>query len=297
MRIEQVTYLGWEKCIQLTHQELNLIITTAVGPRVIHCGFTDSDNLFYVHPQQSGTIGGNEWKTYGGHRLWCAPEDLATTYAPDNSPVEVEEFSTGVRFIAPLKPRGIQKTISISPVEGQNKVQIEHVISNKGSNTLRLAPWALTVMRQGGTAIIPHNLDRPRQLLPSHSLSLWGYTQMSDPRWHWGNRYIHLRQDPAASTAQKFGCQNPYGWAGYAVNDQFFLKRFAWNETAIYPDFNCNFEAYTDQAILELETLAPLCELQPGESATHREEWSLYRNIPLPVTEADVDRLILPLLG
>ena len=81
------------------------------------------------------------------------------------------------------------------------------------------------------------------------------------------------------------------------LNGQLFLKRFAWQPNAEYPDFNVNFEAYTDRDILELETLAPLTELQPGQSVIHSEEWLLFRSIPSPSSEEDVDRHILPLLS
>lgn len=297
MKIEKNNYRGWEDSIQLTHDELKLVITTAVGPRIISCGFLDGENLFYEHPQQSGTRGGEEWKTYGGHRLWCAPEDREFTYAPDNYPVEFVEQSDRVSFIAPIEKSGVQKTLTIIPLTSRNGFRIEHQVSNCGNVPLRLAPWALTVMRAGGTAIIPLNLERPRQLLPTHSISLWGYTDMSDARWHWGERYVFLRQNESALTPQKFALQNPYGWAAYFVNDQLFLKRFAWQPEAAYPDFNVNFEAYTDQDILELETLSPLVQLKPGESVTHDEEWTVFRDFLLPRTEAEVDRLIQPLLS
>lgn len=296
MKIEKVNFRGWENSVQLIHQEVMLIITAAVGPRIIHCSFTDGENLFYEHPRQVGSTGGDEWKIYGGHRLWCAPEDKDFTYAADNFSVEVEDFFDRVTFTAPIERSGVRKTVTVMPLAGRNGFRVEHLVSNRGAVPLRLAPWALTVMRAGGTAIIPLNLDRPHQLLPTHAISLWGYSDMSDPRWRWGERYVFLRQDPSAAAPQKFGLQNPYGWAAYALHDQLFIKRFAWQEGAAYPDFNVNFEAYTDKDILELETLAPLVELLPGESVIHTEEWTLYRDIPTPATEADVDRTILPLL-
>ena len=297
MKIEKINFHGWDDCVQLTHQDIQLIITTAVGPRIISCGFQDGENLFFEHPQQAGTTGGDEWKTYGGHRFWCAPEDKDFTYAPDNFPVEVELLSASVCLTAPVEKSGVQKTVTITPVNDQNGFRVDHLVSYHGEKPLRLAPWALTVMCAGGTAVIPLNIDHPHQLLPTHAISLWGYTNMSDPRWRWGERYVLLRQDPSSATPQKFGLQNPYGWSGYAVNGQLFLKRFVWQPGAEYPDFNVNFEAYTDKDILELESLAPLVELKPGESVTHSEDWTIYRDIPLPQSEEEVDRLILPLIS
>lgn len=297
MKIELVRYHGWEDCVQLSHDDIRLVVTTAIGPRIIFCGFLDGSNLFYENPQHAGTRFGNECKTYGGHRLWCAPEVETFTYAPDNFSVSFQEQNGLARFTSPMEPSGVQKTICIQPIDSRNGFYIEHWVENLGSETLSLAPWAVTMMRAGGTAIIPLNLEPSHLLLPVRHLSLWGYTQMNDPRWSWGARYIFLRQGSgAAATPQKFGVQNPYGWAAYAVEDQLFLKRFAWLPGAQYPDFNVNFEAYTNQKMLELESLAPLVDLKPGDKVMHSEEWFLYRNVQTPQSEADVDKNILPLI-
>ena len=296
MKVDRISFAGWEDCVRLTHRGLTLIVTAEVGPRIIYCSLHDKGNIFYVNQEQAGSRGGNEWKTYGGHRLWCAPEEKEFTYAPDNQPVTVNETGNSVRFISPVEKSGVLKTIVISSLEGKNGVKVEHNVRNIGRETLHLAPWALTVMRTDGMAVIPHNLNRPHQLLPTHSISLWGYTHPGDPRISWGSRYIRVQQDPAATTPVKLGLQNPYGWVGYVINGQFFLKRFAGDDSAGYPDFNCNFEVYTNPDILELESLAPLVELAPGASVTHREEWEVFDQVSTPVTEEDIDQHILPLV-
>jgi hypothetical protein len=295
MDIERISYAGWEDCVRLTHQDLTLIVTTEVGPRIIHCSLYDKENLFYVNQEHLGTTGGDEWKMYGGHRLWCAPEEKEFTYAQDNQPVLVTVTGRGVRFAAPVEASGVLKVIVVSPLEGKNGFKVEHIVENLGRQMLQLAPWALSVMRAGGKAIIPHNLGRPHEYLPTHAISLWGYTDPGDARLRWGKRYIQLQQDPAAATPLKIGLQNPYGWAGYALNGKFFLKRFGWEKSANYPDLNCNFEAYTNQEILELESLAPLSDLAPGAVVTHVEEWEVFDQVPTPQSDEDIDQHILPL--
>mgnify|MGYP001027535298 FL=1 len=295
MKIEQVTYKGWQHCIKILHEDIELIVTTDVGPRVIHCGFTGGENLFYEDPLQSGTTGGDEWKIYGGHRCWCAPEDETYTYAVDNLPVEVRESGSAISFIAPPEKFGVQKTITIQPSLKKGRVAVNHTVVNTSLRSLLIAPWALSVMRQGGTVILPHDLGYPFQLTPTHSFSLWSYTRIADSRWHWGDRYVFLKQDPTADSSQKIGCQNPYGWAAYSTRNELFVKYFPFDGKAAYPDFNVNFEAWTNKDMLEIETLGPLCTLQPGEATSHQEEWSLFHDIPEPANEADVDKLILPL--
>jgi hypothetical protein len=46
----------------------------------------------------------------------------------------------------------------------------------------------------------------------------------------------------------------------------------------------------------ELETLAPLVTLPPGGSAEHIENWFLFRDVPEPQNDNDIDQNILPLI-
>jgi hypothetical protein len=118
---------------------------------------------------------------------------------------------------------------------------------------------------------------------------------MADSRWTWGEQYILLRQDRKATTPQKIGSNNTAGWLGYVRDGRFFLKQFALhNPQATYPDRNSSTELYTDSNILELESLAPLVQLQPNASASHTETWQLFNNVPTPQNDADVVTHLLP---
>jgi len=46
-----------------------------------------------------------------------------------------------------------------------------------------------------------------------------------------------------------------------------------------------------------METLSPMWDLEPGDSAEHVEVWSLHDGVKKPSTEEDVVRDILPLIG
>lgn len=46
--------------------------------------------------------------------------------------------------------------------------------------------------------------------------------------------------------------------------------------------------------MLELETLAPLTLLRPGDAVDHVEHWFLFRDVPEPRDDADVDRHVMP---
>jgi hypothetical protein len=297
LTIRTVAYQGWKNCCRLSNGTVELIVTTEVGPRVIRFGFVGGQNLFKEYEAQLGRRGGNQWRIYGGHRLWHAPEDLARTYFPDNSPVTMERRGTAVRFIAPVETNcGIQKEIEIRLGA---RVELTHRLRNVGAWPIELAPWALTVMAPGGTCIVPlpKRGTHPKDLLPKNILVPWLYTDMSDPRWTWGRRYLLLRQDSApTATPQKLGALVPDGWAGYALNGELFIKRFACIPGARYADFGCNFETFTNQEMLEVETLGPFTALAPGATVEHRETWQLFRNVPVPRNDRDVARHVAPKL-
>jgi hypothetical protein len=123
---------------------------------------------------------------------------------------------------------------------------------------------------------------------------MWAYTDMSDPRWTWGRELIMLRQDPEMAEAQKIGVLSLEGWMAYARRGNLFVKTFEPLPGSNYPDLNSTVEMFTNEMMLEMETLGPLVKLEPGTAVTHSETWRLFSDVPMPQTEADVIANILP---
>jgi hypothetical protein len=295
---EKVGYGGWPNCVRLANGKVELIVTTDVGPRVIRFGFVGGQNLLKEVKEQLGKTGGEEWRSYGGHRLWHAPEAAPRTYAPDNSPVKYSWDGKTLKLVQPVEAStGIAKEIEITLDPGQNHVTLVHRLINRNLWDVELAPWVLTVMAQGGRAIFPQEEYRPHPdyLLPARPLVLWHYTDMKDPRWSWGTKYIQLRQDPKAATKQKIGILNTRGWAAYWLNGDLLLKRFGYDPKATYADFGCNTETFTDPDMIEIETLGPMRRLPPEAKAEHTEHWFLER-LALDESEAAIDGLLLPIV-
>lgn len=294
---ERTDYKGWQNCLRLSNDHLDVIVTTDVGPRIIRFGFVDDVNEFREYEDQLGKTGGDEWRIYGGHRFWHAPEAQPRTYYPDNAPVEVEQHADFVRLIQPTEPTtGMRKEIDFRLSPDEPHLQLTHRLTNTGLWPVELAPWALSVMAQGGTAIIPlpPRGPHPENLLPTSTLTLWAFTDMADPRWTWGRKYVLLRQDPALSEPQKVGVSVPDGWAAYARDGHLFVKTFTHQPDVTYPDFGCSFETFTNGDMLEVETLGPLATVAPGASVEHVEHWFLFRNVQMPANDDEVDRDVLP---
>jgi hypothetical protein len=281
--VEKINYKNLENCVRLTNGEIEIVVTTEVGPRILRYAFVGGENILGEHLDAKLETALGEFKPYGGHRLWIAPENMPNSYAPDNSPVEFEfdEAKNSIHLTQAVENvTQTQKEMIITLSETGSGVSIKHRITNLGSETIEAAPWALTIMRGGGEALIPNEPFAPysgETLLPVRNLTAWSYTDFSDSRWTFDREFIHLWTDAKLSEPQKIGVLNKQGWAAYKWENLYFTKRFDFVENAVYPDMNSNTELYTAGDFIELETLAPLQKLAPNETAEHVEHWELKR--------------------
>jgi hypothetical protein len=296
--METVPFNGWKHNVRLANREVELIVTQEVGPRVIRFGFIGSQNLFAEYEEQQGRSGEGEWMIRGGHRLWVAPEVKPDTYELDNSPVEIRRSGDGILTVQPPGSiTKIQKTMKIALDARRNRVQIVHALANRGRRKVTVAPWALTVMAPGGTAIIPLPAkgSHAKTLTHNQEWSIWPYTDLADGRWTFGSKYVFFRQDRKRGPG-KLGVAHREGWVAYQLDRDVFVKHFTWKEGAAYPDGGVNFETFSNPDMLEVESLGPLVALQPGASVQHVETWDLFRDVPRIRNDADADRLLRPLI-
>jgi hypothetical protein len=298
MKCEITPYGGWDKALRLSNGTLELVVTLEVGPRIIRLAFPGQENEFWEYPEDLGKTRGAEYRHYGGHRLWLAPEARPRTYYPDNQEVSWAIEQETVNVMAPVETAtGIQKSLHIRMADS-NHIAVTHRLTNHGLWIVALAPWAISIMAPGGRAIIPQEAygPQPENLLPARLIALWRYTDMGDPRLVWGRRFIQLRQDAQAAEPLKIGALNTLGWLAYARNRHLLLKTFPYSASSTYPDFGCNCEAFTNADMLEIESLGPLVTLEPGAGISHEEHWRLFQDIDAGHTDDDLQQALKPLL-
>jgi hypothetical protein len=280
--MEIVPFLGWERNAKVSSGDAELIVTLEVGPRILSYGPKGGPNLFFVNPADAGSTGAEEYRFYGGHRLWIGPEEPEKTMQPDNDPVDYSVVGQTHVFASKADKFHIRKTIRITPIEGSG-FRVEHILHNDGAYPAEFAAWSLSMCASGTVAFpqapfVPHT-DR---LLPTRPIVLWGYTKLGDPRWTWGNRVSRLRQDSTMGP-QKAGSFVEQGYAVAEIQGHLFLKRFATFPDETYPDMGCNFETFTNELFIEIESLAPLRMVAPGGHTVHTETWYLVPNQTLAV--------------
>ena len=295
VEVKSTSFAGWD-CVKVSNGLMELIVPEEIGPRIVKFGFIDEKNEFALKEDQKGKTGGDEWRLYGGHRLWHSPEHETRTYIPDNEPVDIEKKDDGIKITQPTEEgTQIQKVIDICMDPAEEIVAVDHKLINRGEGAIELAPWSLSVMDSGGVAVLPLERGDPNALLPDRSVSFWPYSRMDDPRIKMGKDHVFLSQDSDMEDPFKTGALVEEEWAAYVNDGHAFVKYFDYKKDAEYPDLGCTVEAYTDDFMLELETLGPIENIRPGESAEHVETWKLIDVGEItPTDEEEISKKLLP---
>lgn len=279
----------------ISNQHLRLDFLSEAGPRIVRLMLGQSDqNLLAEVPDISWSNQFGEFFLRGGHRLTHAPES-PRSYVPDGAGLIVENLPNGVRLQTLEAATKIRKSMDIYLSPDRPQVTLHHRLQNAGDDTLELAPWSITQMRLGGLVVMPicAAIDADG-LLPDRHIVVWPYT-----RWH--DARLRVEDDGVFVTAQpgmpplKVGGLNR-GWIGYLHDDVFFAKRFDPRLDQPHPDRNCNVEVYCNDRFVELETLAPLIALRPGETAEHVETWEVHCHLEAPQS-IDGARAVIAALG
>lgn len=307
--VELVEYRGWKNNLKLSNGVCELVVTLDVGPRVIAYRLPGGFNVMKNYDAMLGGVGEAEWQIRGGHRFWLAPEDLTRTYFPDNRPVAWEQKSPlEVAFTPPPETEyGVQKVMTLKLADSGTRVDVGLTVTNVGTAPTDLAPWGPTVMAPGGVEVIPlppkaphpghvSNAKSPADYGPNQELVLWPYFDFADTRWQFGARHILLRQDVTKGPT-KIGLAHREGWVGYVNSGTLFVKRFDYRDGAVYPDRGTRYQTFSNEDMLEMETVGELVTLKPGDSASLAESWELFGGVPDVRTEADVDRWVRPRLS
>lgn len=290
INVKEITYKHYGKALEVSNGDLSLVVTVDIGPRILSLKTKDKDNMLFndindvVHGAEEQKILYKEkmgiddvWHLYGGHRMWISPEIIPTACYPDNYPVNYEITDKGVKITCDIqKYTNLLFQTQISMDDTKNEVEVKGTITNKGAFVAEFAPWFLTVMDKGGVEIMPL-ATRDTGLLPSNYLSVWSYAKLNDKRIGYFDKYITLNQDKDMKQPFKLGLKTEHGWAAYKNKGCLFVKRYDANyDNGVFPDNGVNYETYTNDEILEMETLGSMVSLKPDESVVTVEKWNLF---------------------
>ena len=262
----------------LKNDHLRIDYLAEAGPRLVRLILAGStDNLLAEVPEIHWPSAWGEFHIRGGHRVAIAPEALGLSYVPDDDGLVIEDTPGGVRLSRSTEVgSGVSKAIELQLHPDRPALTLRHTVCNDRSEAIEIAAWAITQLNLGGIAVAPLRttsiMDHHR---PDRQLVLWPYTSWHDERLFADDDYVWIDAQ-SAEEELKIGLL-ARGWLGYLQAGVFFLKRFDPQLERLHPDLNTNAQIYCNQRFIELESLAPLVALKPGQSSVHLETWEIYR--------------------
>ena len=288
IKTEIKNYLDYGKVLAISNGVIEAFVTVDVGPRIIRFGFTNGQNLMCDNRGAASPkcdkvftdfFGPNKkWEILGGHRIWTSPESYPHSYYPDIEPVKYELTKHGAIFTPNAEiENGVQKQIEIKMDPDDANMQVVMRVTNIANKPQEFSIWGLTVSATNGTLIIPMN-HNDTGLLANRNISVWPYTNLSDNRVHFGNRYVTLHQDTNTTQPFKLGFDLNQAEVFYCLGEDIFRKSYeTYHNKEKYPDNNCSFETYTCDTFIEVESLSPLKTVNPNETVALTEHWSLLK--------------------
>lgn len=263
---------SWGRIYFMTDGKTEVGVALDFGIRIVHLSCAGMENLYYRQPDDlsdSFTMG--DWRLYGGHRMWLAPEG-DHSYHPDNDPVSFKTLSDGVIVEQTLDPRqNIVKSLKIT-FEADGALRLDHSFRNAGETVITGASWGVNTLDGGGEATV--GFSGVAGLNPSRTVSLWGDTNLNDSRLKFTKTEIQVQHAPSPDYF-KIGVYSREGKAVFRNKGQQLTLRFDTPEMDSLPDNGCNFELFMSKQFLELEVLGVKTEIRPGEAACHTERIKL----------------------
>ncbi len=280
MEIKDVSFDGL-KAIEMSTDKIKLIIVTEVGPRIAFLGRTlDEDNILYWDIEGASK---EEWKLYGGHRVWLTrpfADESEDTYASDNEPCFVEITENSVTVTAPVHAftkleRGIK-------VEFVNNTQFKVInfIKNAGNMIYSGGVWSPTCINPEGKELhIPLGEEN----------TTWDIVNIVIPRVFAGNTLrlddpqVTMTEDELVVKSQGQICKRcamaPKGetYMVWPEKELVFRKKTKYVRGGNYPLGGCNVAVFVgqDNWMGELESFGVESPIRPGETIYNEELWSI----------------------
>jgi hypothetical protein len=277
---------------RVSNQFISIEYLTQGGPHIPRVSLTGTnENLFAETPGFDLETTYGIYHFRGGHRFCHAPEYVPRTYIPDNDGLSLEMMPDGVDLIGHIESgSGVQKRISLRLSADKPEVTVKHSLFNHNRWPIETAPWGISMMPLGGTAFLPTQApDDPHA--PNRFISIFSYSKWTDPRLTILDDFLVI-DGKASKPALKIGYFNHCGWMAYLNKNVLFIKQFIPYSGHPHPDKNVNTEMYIEDKCMELESLAPLVTLQPGESVEHIETWLVIEDFSAKASLEETAKLI-----
>lgn len=287
--VEVVSYGGYDDCIRLYNESVNVVLCPSAGGRVLEYS-SDGKNVLYLPPESERPANkkapmmagrfdiGPELMVQRGKNLWSGPWKGEIT----------EDHS--VRMTSEFDPRSGARLIRDFVLDPETShLRCTQTIVNQSDRPISLCHWSRTFAIGGGIAIVPQTpLGRFPRGYVMYQDSATILAGPNDSNVHVSDEAVTVVGPPKYP---KLGFDSHAGWLCYLTpTDQMFVKRFR-----TYPDRAYNEVAgltasvwYPDKGMVELEPIGPAANLEPGRRTSFSEDWFLVSE-KFPADPAKVD--------
>lgn len=291
-----VTFHNYSQAIELKRGNAKTILSPQAGGRVLEFSVDGKHALFMDEQEkawQPGKLGqitagrfdyGPELTVIAHPRLWSGDWTGEITGPCSAKLTSPKEENAGIQLVREFDLQsGATENAAI-------RLVCKQTIINVSKEVREVCHWGRSFSPGGGICLVPLG-DRPSRFPSKYAM----YEESAIINVRNKDNLIREREGfleiLAPPRKPKLGFDSHAGWLGYLMpNDTLFVKRFA-----TYPDRIYNEAAgltlsvwYPTGPRIELEPIGPRERLQPGESASFTEEWSLLPH-SFPKTGQQVD--------
>jgi hypothetical protein len=289
-----IAYHGYQRAVELTRGNARAVLCPEVGGRVLE--FTvGGKNAMWLDPVEAawqpgkpkqasaGRIDiGPEMTTPRHEKLWSGEWTAEITGESSARLTSQRDDATGVQLVRDFDLTG--KT------GGQRtRLLVKQTITNISSETREYCHWGRSFSPGGGICLIPlagkSRFPSKYAIYEDNGINV----KDNDPKIRERDGFLEILAPPRKP---KLGFDSYAGWLAYVMpNNALFVKRFA-----TYPDRVYNEAAGLTISVwypqtgdkIELEPIGPRERLEPGQSASFTEEWSMME-FPYPKEGEQID--------
>jgi len=282
-----IEYFGYDNCIELFNDDCRVILTPAVGGKIMSYQLNGKEALEIIlgeegyhydpnNPDERIRSGagrfdfGLERRVASRDEIWLGAWESEITGRRQATLTSVEHQATGIQ---------VERTFTLT--DSGTHLTCKQTLINIGDKTKRHNHWSRTFGKSGGIVVVPLS-DWSRyenhyvMYEPERSINL-------APE----NEHISIRDNclviAGAPTHPKLGMDSMEGWFSYLMpNDLLFVKKYPTFPDKLYGEqipmtisiwYVENFRDTLTTA--ELEPIGPLETIAPGERVSFTEDWYL----------------------
>jgi hypothetical protein len=268
--ISAVDYHGWD-AVRLNNGKTEAVVVPGIA-RVMAFGRKGGPNLIWQDAALWGKgvpLSSLDFQNYGGAKLWVAPQSVwgwPPDPAMDRGACELDLSVDGdVRLTGMPSPvTGVRLGRSIRLASDEAALDLQYTVQNTTTSNVSWGIWNVIQLQPGGRVLIP---------VPEGT-RLWEHRDWSIlDDWTRKGDVLVLNHTGKEGKVHTIG---PEGWVAYEKDGEVFVLTFPADPNAAYPAEHGNCEVYAGGAYVELEHVAPLVTLAPGETSMTSERWFVF---------------------